>query len=69
MTDIRVENNELNVVFAFPFPNIPIADALISSVEIKAKEINLIFNYSICIMNEEEREKFLQLESEAWKGL
>jgi metal-sulfur cluster biosynthetic enzyme len=69
LTDICVENNELNVVFAFPFPNIPIADALISSVEIKAKEMNLIFNYSIRIMNEEERQKFLQLESEAWKGL
>jgi metal-sulfur cluster biosynthetic enzyme len=69
LTDIQLENNELKVVFAFPFPNIPIADVLISSVATKAEEINLSFNYSIRIMNEEEREKFLQLESEAWKGL
>lgn len=69
LTDIRLENNILKAVFAFPFPNIPIAEQLISSVAIKAKGMNLVFNYTTRVMNQEERERFLQLEGEAWKGL
>lgn len=69
LTDIQFNNNTLKAVFAFPFQNIPIAEHLISSVTIKAKEMDLVFNYTTRVMNQKERERFLQLEGEAWRGL
>lgn len=69
LTDIRLVNNKLDAVFAFPFPNIPIAEQLISSVAIKTQGMNLVFNYTTRVMDQDERERFLQLEGEAWKGL
>jgi len=32
VTDVELIDDKVKVVFAFPFPNIPIAEALISSV-------------------------------------
>ena len=69
LTEIQVESDVLSVVFAFPFANIPIAQQLISSVADKAEELKLGFNYSTRVMKEEERDRFLELEQEAWKGL
>lgn len=69
LTNIQVFDRKLTAEFAFPFPNIPIADTLISSVASKAGEMNLIFEYTVRVMDETERQRFLQLETEAWKGL
>ncbi|MBN1251627.1 MAG: DUF59 domain-containing protein [Bacteroidales bacterium] len=67
LTDIDLENNKVDVVFAFPFPNIPIADQLINSVAIPVKNMGLEFNYSIRGMNDEEKTMFMTLESQGWK--
>ena len=52
----------------FPFSNIPIADFLIQSVAKPIKHLGLEFEYTTRVMNDEERNLFLQLETEAWKG-
>jgi len=66
--DVGLINNKVTLVFAFPFPNIPIADALINSVSQPVQALGLDFEYTVRTMSEEERNRFLQLEAEAWKG-
>ncbi len=68
VTDVELTGNKVKVVFAFPFPNIPIADFLIQSVAKPIKHLGLEFEYTTRVMNDEERNLFLQLEAEAWKG-
>jgi len=66
--DIELNENIVSVTFAFPFPNIPIATQLIDSIEQPVKHLGLDFKYEIVIMTDEERERFMQMEGEAWRG-
>jgi len=68
VTNVELIENKVILVFAFPFPNIPIADALINSIAQPIYEMGLEFEHSIRIMTDDERNKFLQLEAEAWRG-
>ena len=53
----------------FPFPDIPIADALIQSVNQVIEEMGFKMEYIVRVMKEEEKIAFLKMEKEAWKGL
>jgi len=68
VTDIKLVENKVSLVFAFPFPNIPIANQLIQSIEEPVSQMGLEFEYTARVMNNQERQQFLQLETEAWKG-
>lgn len=68
VTDIELIENKVVVVFAFPFPNIPIANALINSISQPIQALDLDFEYSIRVMTKEEKSKFMQMEAKAWKG-
>ena len=68
ISNILLLGKKVIVEFAFPFPNIPIADALIGSIEGPIQNLGLSFEHTVRTMNEEEKSKFLQLETEAWKG-
>jgi len=71
LTDIQFDDNKVKAVFAFPFPieKIPIADKIIGSVAITLENFNLSLEHSIRVMTESEKQNFLKLEHEAWKGL
>lgn len=64
-------DHKVKAVFAFPFPieKIPIADKIIGSVAITLENFNLSLEHSIRVMTESEKQNFLKLEHEAWKGL
>jgi metal-sulfur cluster biosynthetic enzyme len=64
-TDIELVDKTVLVTFAFPFPNIPIADKLINSIKHPLQENGLELEYIVRIMNETERSKFLELEHSA----
>jgi len=68
LTDVELIDNTVKVVFAFPFPKIPITELLINSVLQPVQNLGLEFDYTIRVMTQEERTRFLQLENEAWKG-
>lgn len=68
MTDIHVYKDKISVVFAFPFPNIPIADKIINSVDQVAESLGFEFEYKIRLMTKKEKTKFLQLEIREWQG-
>jgi metal-sulfur cluster biosynthetic enzyme len=67
--DIEIEDNEVGLKFVFPFPNIPIEDTLINSIEMPLNDIGCTLFYDIVLMTEEEKAKFMQMEAEGWKGL
>lgn len=66
--NIRLMDVTVALEFCFPFANIPIADKLISSVEEPIREMGLLPVYKITTMTEEEKQKFLKMESQAWIG-
>ena len=71
LTEIKADGEKVSAVFAFPFPieKIPIADKIIGSVAITLENFNLSLEHSIRVMTESEKQNFLKLEHEAWKGL
>jgi len=66
--DVIVEDEKAKIVFAFPFPNIPIAEMLINSIAAPIKEIGLNFDHEVVIMTEDEKSKFMKMEIEGWTG-
>jgi len=69
VNDVKVKNNSATVFFALPFPNIPILYDLIFSISQPIMNMGLEFKYETRLMTEEEKNEFLRLEAEAWKGL
>jgi len=67
--DIELNDDTVILTFVFPFPGIPIADRLISSITEPVEAMDLKLEYIVRIMTEEEKATFLQLKGEAWKGL
>jgi ATP-binding protein involved in chromosome partitioning len=68
VSNIDLVENTVSVVFAFPFPNIPIAEQLVASIENPVKEMGLEFEHMIRGMTDNERALFMQLEQEGWIG-
>ena len=65
--NVTVNGSNVIVNFALPFPNIPIKDQLILSVDKALAEFGAKLEVKITIMTQEERQKFLDLEKENWK--
>jgi len=66
--DIRIESDKIEITLAFPFPNIPIEDHLIDSVREPITKLGAEVELRLTVMNQEELQKFLTMEQEAWKG-
>lgn len=67
--DIILEDETAKVIFALPFPNIPIINDLIFSVSQPIMNMDLKFKYETVLMTEGEKARFMQMETEGWKGL
>ena len=68
IADVKLKENKVFVVFAFPFPTIPIADEIIQSVKHRVRSLSFSFSYKVRIMNEVEKVRFLKSENEGWNG-
>ena len=68
VTDIDLEDNMVSLVFAWPFPDIPIRDQLIQSIEIVVKDMGFNLEFTERIMTTAEKNDFLILEKQGWKG-
>ncbi len=66
--NLNLENETVNVTFAFPFANIPIAGQLLNSIAQPVNQLGLEFEYEIQVMTEEEKAKFMKMETEGWTG-
>ena len=65
---IDIENGEATIILAFPFPNIPIKEDLINSVRKPIENLGVEVEMKETVMNQEELQKFLAMEQDAWKG-
>ena len=65
---VDLADNTAKIIFAFPFPNIPIANTLISLISNPIEAIGVGFQYEIVLMTEEDRINFMEMESKAWMG-
>ena len=61
------KGNSVIITLAFPFENIPIKDYLIMSVKVPLEKMGLKVDVKTTVMNEEEAQKFLDMECKYWK--
>ncbi len=67
--DVTVDARTVRVTFAFPFPDIPIEDVLVSSIADPIRKLGYEIEHAIKVMTDQERDEFLRLETEGWQGL
>ncbi len=70
LQNVDIENNTVKGTLVWPFDLVPpqIKQIIISSIQNAIKPFNLDFEYDERLMNDEEKEKFLELEKKYWKG-
>jgi len=66
--NIRVENDKVKITFSLPFPQIPIKDMLVNSIDQTLQSSGINADYDFTLMDEKEKAEFLRMETEAWKG-
>lgn len=66
---VSTDKDIIYVTFAFPFPDIPIADTLIQSVSRALQKLKGEVRVDMVLMTEEEKQRFLRMEEEGWQGL
>ena len=66
--DITIKGDKVEVTIAFPIPNIPIRDEIVNRVREPIAKLGAEFEVKETIMNQQEREAFLEKEQENWKG-
>ncbi len=67
INDIDLDGDIVTLEFVWPFPNIPIREELISSVEEVVSDLELKLKYTERIMTPVEKNDFLILEKQGWK--
>ncbi|MHA1930196.1 MAG: iron-sulfur cluster assembly protein [Candidatus Thorarchaeota archaeon] len=65
--EINTSNGKIEILFAFPFANIPIEGQLVNSVRAPLSKLGLDIEVSTSIMNESERIRFLAIEHAKWR--
>lgn len=68
LKDIIIRNDKIEIILAFPFPNIPIKDHLINSVREPIEKLGVEVEIKATVMNQEKLQRFLAMEQDAWKG-
>jgi len=68
LSKAEVSGEVLKVEISLPFPNIPIKDDMIGSVQILAESFGYQFLHSERVMNETEKARFMEIEKANWKG-
>jgi metal-sulfur cluster biosynthetic enzyme len=69
--DISLRGNEVRLKLVLPILNIPesVKDYLVNSLREAVAALSVQLKVEISQMNEEERQAFLAMEQESWKGL
>lgn len=66
--DVTIKGDKVAVTLAFPFANIPIKDYLVMSVKMPLEKFGVKVEVETTVMNEEETQRFLEMEAKYWKG-
>jgi len=68
LSKVEISGELVKAEFALPFANIPIKGDMISSVQIVAESFGFNFLHTERIMDEKEKQHFLEVEHANWKG-
>ena len=63
-----IKGDKVAITLTFPFANIPIKDYLIMSVKVPLEKLGVKVEIKKTVMNEEEAQRFLEMEEKYWKG-
>ena len=66
--NITIKNDRVALTLSLPFPNIPIKKYLVNSVQEAVMKLGVEVKIEIGQMNQKEREFFLAMEEQSWKG-
>ncbi len=66
--DVRVEDDKVKITFSLPFPQVPITDMLVNSIDQLLQSNGVNADYDFTLMDEKEKAEFLRMEEEAWRG-
>ena len=66
--EIKTSEDKIEILFALPFPGIPIMDQLINSVRAPLTGLGIDIEITTSIMDETEKNRFLAIEYAKWKG-
>ena len=66
--DVTVKGDKVVATIAFPVPNIPIKDTIVNSVKESIAKLGAECEIKEMVMNQQEREAFLDKEQKNWKG-
>jgi len=69
--DVRLQGNEAGLVLILPILNIPVPvkDYLVNNLREAVAALGVQLEVEVAEMNEKERQAFLAMEQESWKGL
>lgn len=67
--DIVLKGKTASLTLLIPFPGIPILDFLEKSLAESIRPLGIDLEVTVDQMNQQEVQKFLAMEREAWKGL
>jgi len=67
--DIILAESTASLTLVIPFPGIPILSFLEKSLKESVSPMGIDLEVNIAQMNQEEVQRFLDMEKEAWKGL
>ena len=69
--DVRLHGSEARLILLLPILNIPepVKDYLVNSLREVVVALGVQLEVEVAEMNEEERQAFLVMEQESWKGL
>ena len=68
LKDVTVKGSNVTIAMALPFAGIPIKDQLVASVREPIEKLGAEVEVEITVMSEKERQAFLAMEQESWRG-
>jgi len=70
LENVKIKNNKVSLKIFFPFEGVPIKPIIFNSIKKALKAIGVEkVKIQEGVMNEKERNKFLAIEQEKWKGM
>ena len=68
--DVKIEDNKVHMTLKLPFAGIPenIRKIMIGNIQDVLNPFGMNIKLKLAIMNEEEKQLFLQIENANWKG-
>ena len=70
VSDVKIEDNKVHLKMKLPFAGIPenVRNIMVGNIQDVLNPFGMNIKIHLAIMNEEEKQKFLQIENANWKG-